>query len=87
MKKFKFCFQIDLDTIDISNLNRQFLFRKEHVSSSKAEIATKVVKQFCPEINLTFDHNSIFEEKFHIEFFKKFDFVMNALDNKSESFP
>ncbi|KAF1770244.1 hypothetical protein GCK72_002062 [Caenorhabditis remanei] len=73
---------IDLDTIDISNLNRQFLFRKEHVSSSKAEIATKVVKQFCPSINLGFDHASIFEEEFNVEFFKKFDMVLNALDNK-----
>ncbi|CAI2298661.1 unnamed protein product [Caenorhabditis sp. 36 PRJEB53466] len=73
---------IDLDTIDISNLNRQFLFRKEHVSSSKAEIATKVVKQFCPDIDLTFEHGSIFDEKFNIDFFKSFEFVMNALDNK-----
>ena len=29
---------IDLDTIDISNLNRQFLFRKEHVDKSKSEV-------------------------------------------------
>lgn len=27
---------IDLDTIDLSNLNRQFLFRQEHIKKSKA---------------------------------------------------
>ena len=27
---------IDLDTIDISNLNRQFLFRREHVDQAKS---------------------------------------------------
>lgn len=31
-------FKIDLDTIDVSNLNRQFLFGKEHVGKSKAQV-------------------------------------------------
>ena len=30
---------IDLDTIDVSNLNRQFLFQKQHVGKSKSACA------------------------------------------------
>ena len=29
---------IDLDTIDVSNLNRQFLFRKQHIGKSKSMV-------------------------------------------------
>lgn len=44
--------QIDLDTIETSNLNRQFLFRRAHVGQSKAQVAAEVVKSFAPAANI-----------------------------------
>ena len=42
---FSYCIfpQIDLDTIDVSNLNRQFLFQKRHVGKSKAQVCLTVL--------------------------------------------
>uniref|UniRef100_A0A8C0YBQ6 SUMO-activating enzyme subunit 2 n=1 Tax=Cyprinus carpio carpio TaxID=630221 RepID=A0A8C0YBQ6_CYPCA len=50
---------IDLDTIDVSNLNRQFLFQKKHVGKSKAQVAKESVLRFCPSANITAYHDSI----------------------------
>ena len=45
--------QIDMDTIETSNLNRQFLFRQRHVGQSKAKVAAEAVKRFRPAANIT----------------------------------
>ena len=72
---------IDLDTIDVSNLNRQFLFRPEHVGSSKAVVAAEAVVKFNPDVEIVANHGNIKDSKFGTSYFKKFDVVLNALDN------
>ncbi|VDK23354.1 unnamed protein product [Taenia asiatica] len=80
---FKKISLIDLDTIDVSNLNRQFLFRKIHVGKSKAEVACESIKQMRSDVDLTPYHASIFSSRFDDEFFKQFDIVFSALDNQA----
>ncbi|KAG2469647.1 SAE2 enzyme, partial [Polypterus senegalus] len=74
---------IDLDTIDVSNLNRQFLFQKKHVGKSKAQIAKESVLKFCPKASITAYHDSIMNPDYNVEFFRNFTLVMNALDNRA----
>lgn len=38
---------VDLDTIDLSNLNRQFLFRYEHIKKSKALVSSTRRLYYC----------------------------------------
>ncbi|CAE7256111.1 uba2 [Symbiodinium sp. KB8] len=72
---------IDLDTIDVSNLNRQFLFRSIHVHQPKSVVAKDVVSKFNPDAQVTAHHGNIKDAKFGMDYFANFDIVMNALDN------
>ncbi|KAI8816015.1 uncharacterized protein EV422DRAFT_551792 [Fimicolochytrium jonesii] len=72
---------VDLDTIDLSNLNRQFLFQHKHIGKAKAHVARESALQFNPKANITSHLASIFESRFDIAWFKSFDLVLNALDN------
>lgn len=72
---------IDMDTIEVSNLNRQFLFRQSHVGQSKAKVARDAVLRFRPHISITPYHANVKDPDFNVDFFKQFNVVLNGLDN------
>ena len=72
---------IDLDTIDKSNLNRQFLFRKEHIGRPKAHVAKETVQALMPNTHIEAIHANIRDSEYGTEFFRHFKRVFNALDN------
>ncbi|KLT45229.1 putative ubiquitin activating enzyme E1 [Cutaneotrichosporon oleaginosum] len=74
---------IDLDTIDLSNLNRQFLFRKPDISKPKSIVAAATARHFNPSsgIEIHARHGNVKEPENDIEWIKQFGVVMSALDN------
>uniref|UniRef100_A0A4W4EUC5 E1 ubiquitin-activating enzyme n=1 Tax=Electrophorus electricus TaxID=8005 RepID=A0A4W4EUC5_ELEEL len=75
----------DMDTIEKSNLNRQFLFRPWDVTQKmKSETAAAAVKQMNPSIRITGHQNRVgpdTERIYDDDFFENLDGVANALDN------
>lgn len=79
-------FVTDLDTIEKSNLNRQFLFRTQDVGKFKSETAAEAVVDMNPELKgkiTTFQHRvgPETENVYDRSFFDGLDGVTNALDN------
>ncbi|KAF4584378.1 Ubiquitin-activating enzyme E1-like protein [Ophiocordyceps camponoti-floridani] len=72
---------VDLDTIDLSNLNRQFLFRHEHIKKSKALVAKEAAQKFNPGASIVAYHANIKDAQFNVAWFRRFNMVYNALDN------
>jgi len=71
---------IDLDTIDASNLNRQFLFTTADVGQPKSFVAARVLSRHgC--IITPHHHNVMDTAKFPKEFFASFEVVCCGLDN------
>ncbi len=75
--------QIDLDTIDVTNLNRQFLFQKKHVGMSKSKVAKESALEFAPDAKVESIHDSVMNPHYGVTFFKSFNLVLNALDNRA----
>ncbi|KAL3207709.1 hypothetical protein MRX96_039584 [Rhipicephalus microplus] len=74
----------DMDVIERSNLNRQFLFRPEDVGRMKSERAATAVLQMNPEVNIEVHEDRVGPETENIyndDFFESLDGVANALDN------
>lgn len=79
----------DLDTIDVSNLNRQLLFRLQDVGKPKCVAATRMASEILfnnnnhhhapnyPALHIDICDSTVF----HKPLMEKFDLVLNALDN------
>ncbi|OMJ80020.1 hypothetical protein SteCoe_19844 [Stentor coeruleus] len=74
----------DDDSIEVSNLNRQFLFRRTDVGHSKSERATLAAKKMNPELNVLARQDRVSPENetiFDDTFWNSRNFVTNAVDN------
>ncbi|KAM0463199.1 hypothetical protein ACHAPV_003326 [Trichoderma viride] len=76
----------DMDSIEKSNLNRQFLFRAADVGSMKSDCAAKAVQRMNPELvghieSLRERVSPETEHVFNEDFWRSLDGVTNALDN------
>jgi len=70
---------IDMDTIDVSNLNRQFLFRSSDVGKPKSVAAANFIKNRIPSCNITAHHCMI--QDMPDEFYMGFNVIIGGLDS------
>lgn len=74
----------DMDNIEKSNLNRQFLFRSGDVGKPKSLTAADAAFRINPAVRIDARVDRVGPETEHIfsaDFFESLDFVTNALDN------
>eukprot|EP01130_Rhizamoeba_saxonica_P004394 TRINITY_DN1799_c0_g2_i1.p1 TRINITY_DN1799_c0_g2~~TRINITY_DN1799_c0_g2_i1.p1 ORF type:complete len:1098 (-),score=300.95 TRINITY_DN1799_c0_g2_i1:28-3321(-) len=74
----------DMDTIELSNLNRQFLFKPEDIGLSKSESGARTARNINPDMNIevhTIPVGTETENVFNDEFWESLSGVCNALDN------
>ena len=75
---------IDMDKIERSNLNRQFLFDHSSIGKYKSEIAVKKIYEYRQDPTLKIESyigNIKDEDKFGTKFYSNFDLILNGLDN------
>lgn len=70
---------VDMDTVDYTNLNRQFMFRKSDVGKSKADAIASFVSRRCPGVKITTHKKKVQELPFQL--YTQFPVIVGGLDN------
>uniref|UniRef100_A0AAQ5Z9M4 NEDD8-activating enzyme E1 catalytic subunit n=1 Tax=Amphiprion ocellaris TaxID=80972 RepID=A0AAQ5Z9M4_AMPOC len=70
---------VDMDTIDISNLNRQFLFRSKDVGRPKADVAADFINSRIPGCRAVPHFKKI--QDFDETFYRQFHIIVCGLDS------
>ncbi|KAL5511152.1 UBA3 [Sanghuangporus vaninii] len=76
---FKDIHVIDMDTIDISNLNRQFLFRQKDVGKPKAIVAADFIMKRVPGVKVTPYYGKIQDKS--DDYYMQFHIIICGLDS------
>lgn len=76
---FRHIHVVDLDTIDVTNLNRQFLFRSTDVGKPKAFVAANYINSIIPSANVVAHHENIMN--LSKDFYKQFNIIISGLDS------
>jgi len=74
----------DMDTIELSNLTRQFLFQNKDIGKNKSAIVKDKLHKYCPDLNINCYNSKVSdnnEQIFNYNFWKNKDIIINALDN------
>jgi len=74
----------DMDMIELSNLSRQFLFRKQDIKKPKSTTAAIKIRSMNPDIRVSAHENRVSHDTSNIydrKFYDRLDCVLNALDN------
>ena len=74
----------DMDRIETSNLNRQFLFRRKDVESAKSTTAAAAVRAMNADLQIVAHQNRVGKDSesiYNFDFWSGLDAVCTALDN------
>ncbi|KAL8271518.1 hypothetical protein Esti_004553 [Eimeria stiedai] len=71
---------LDMDTVSLSNLHRQFLFRDKHVGQPKAAVAAQVLNELFRHLGVEIEAHCCKLQEKPPSFFRGFGVVIGGLD-------